>query len=126
MREGQKLRACSTDLGWDSRCDTESNCCVSRKPSYAAALKNKNNEWQLEFSMDDHILPLDMTIYGAVHQHESRKTSGTPAQTNYWQNVYTVKYKKVFGPRQAPERESVYNYASEGALTVSTFDSSTR
>lgn len=54
--------------------------------------------------MDDHVLPLDMTIYGAVHQHESRKTSGAPVQTNIiWQGVYTVKYKKVTGPREAPE-----------------------
>lgn len=74
------------------------------KPSYAAALKNKPSDWQLEFSMDDHVLPLDMTIYGAVHQHESRKTSGAPVQTNIiWQGVYTVKYKKVTGPRQVPE-----------------------
>lgn len=69
------------------------------KPSYAAALKNKPTDWHLEFSMDEHVLPLDMTVYGAVHQHEARKTSGPPIPPNLiWQGVYTVKYKKVSGP----------------------------
>ncbi|KAI5117508.1 hypothetical protein M0805_003913 [Coniferiporia weirii] len=75
-----------------------------RKPSYAAALKNKGSDWHLEFNMDGHILPLDMTIYGAVHQHEARKSPGGTIPSNMiWQGVYTVKYKKVTGPRQVTE-----------------------
>ncbi|KAH9172968.1 hypothetical protein EDB89DRAFT_1961917 [Lactarius sanguifluus] len=45
----------------------------SGKGSYASALKAKQTDWHLEFSMDDHPLPLDLTIYGAIHQHELRK-----------------------------------------------------
>ncbi|KAI0055420.1 hypothetical protein BV25DRAFT_1921851 [Artomyces pyxidatus] len=48
-------------------------CDASGKNSYAAALKTKPSDWHLEFSMDDHPLPLDLTIYGAIHQHELRK-----------------------------------------------------
>lgn len=49
--------------------------------------------------MDDHVLPLDLTIYGAVYQHDSRKTSGPPLNPNaIWSGVYTVKFKKVAGP----------------------------
>ena len=49
--------------------------------------------------MDDNILPLDMTIYGAVHQHEVRKATGPLTPPNLiWQGVYTVKYKKITGP----------------------------
>lgn len=70
------------------------------KASYAAALKNKASDWTLEFSMDDQLLPLDMTIYGAVHQHEARKAGAPTAPSNaIWQGVYTVKYKKISAAR---------------------------
>lgn len=51
--------------------------------------------------MDDHALPLDMTIYGAVHHHMARK--GTPVMplSNLWNGVYTIKFKKVPGPAPA-------------------------
>ncbi|THU92737.1 hypothetical protein K435DRAFT_671560 [Dendrothele bispora CBS 962.96] len=73
------------------------------RPSYAAALKTKPSDWHLEFAMDDHVLPLDLTIYGAIHQHEMRKNAG-PLQPNLvWQGVYTVKFKKVTGPLPSSE-----------------------
>ena len=74
------------------------------KASYAAALKAKPTDWHLEFSMDDHTLPLDLTIYGAIHQHEIRKKTGAATSLNMiWQGVYTVKFKKVPGPTLSPE-----------------------
>ncbi|KAI0738636.1 hypothetical protein C8Q80DRAFT_1206571 [Daedaleopsis nitida] len=71
------------------------------KTSYAAALKTKPSDWHLEFFMDDHKLPLDLTIYGAIHQHEMRKhrASGSPfVPSMIWQGVYSIKFKKVPGP----------------------------
>ncbi|KAI1791847.1 hypothetical protein LXA43DRAFT_380217 [Ganoderma leucocontextum] len=71
------------------------------KTSYAAALKAKPSDWHLEFFMDDHKLPLDLTIYGAIHQHEMRKNkaSGSPfVPSMIWQGVYSIKFKKVSGP----------------------------
>jgi E3 ubiquitin-protein ligase TRIP12 len=69
------------------------------KTSYAAALKAKPLDWHLEFSMDDHVLPLDLTIYGAIHQHEARKSPGSSISPNLiWQGVYSIKFKKVAGP----------------------------
>ena len=69
------------------------------KVSYAAALKNKASDWHLEFSMDDHVLPLDLTIYGAIHQHEARKNSGAGASSSaIWQGVYPVKFRKIMAP----------------------------
>ncbi|KAF9047194.1 hypothetical protein BDZ89DRAFT_1058246 [Hymenopellis radicata] len=70
----------------------------SSKISYASALKTKPQDWHLEFSMDDHILPLDLTIYGAMHQHEMRKNAGPVSSAVIWQGIYTVKFKKVPGP----------------------------
>ncbi|KAG8896941.1 Ubiquitin fusion degradation protein 4, partial [Tulasnella sp. 408] len=68
------------------------------KTSYATALKTKPTDWHLEFSMEDHPLPLDMTVYGAVHQNLMRKESTVPPLSTLWNNIYTVKFKKVPGP----------------------------
>lgn len=77
---------------------------TASKLSYASAVRARPVDWHLEFTMDDHALPLDMTIYGAVHQHELRKSNGSPMPLNLvWQGVYTVQYKKVPGPAPTPE-----------------------
>ena len=75
----------------------------ANKTSYAAALKTKPSDWHLEFSMDDHLLPLDLTIYGAIHQHEMRKKLGPVPSSSMWQGIYTVKFKKINGPPQSQE-----------------------
>lgn len=81
----------------------------SQRPSYAAAVKTRPSDWHLEFAMDGHVLPLDMTIYGAIHQHETRKSPGGVMPTNIWsRNDYTVKYKKVSGPRPVPDGETIF------------------
>lgn len=78
----------------------------AQKPSYAAALKNKPTDWHLEFAMDGHVLPLDMTIYGAIHQHESRKAGGNSVPLSMlYTSVFPVKYKKVTGPAPSSESE---------------------
>ncbi|KAG6869212.1 hypothetical protein C0993_009075 [Termitomyces sp. T159_Od127] len=73
------------------------------KASYAAALKAKPSDWHLEFSMDDHVLPLDLTIYGAIHQHEMRKKASASPPSMIWQGIYTIKFKKVHGPASASD-----------------------
>jgi E3 ubiquitin-protein ligase TRIP12 len=74
------------------------------KASYAAALKAKPTDWHLEFEMDDNVLPLDLTIYGAIHQHQIRKTgSSSVSPTLIWQGIHTIKFKKVVGPAPGPE-----------------------
>ncbi|KAF8605840.1 hypothetical protein BDV93DRAFT_469584 [Ceratobasidium sp. AG-I] len=105
----------------------------SSKFSYAAALKAKPSDWHLEFSMDGHVLPLDTTIYGAVHHHEARRAavSGSASASaasasiaglsapSLWQGVYTVKYKKVPGPPPAQTGTRVEAVATtESALSA--------
>lgn len=75
----------------------------SIRTSYAAALKAKPTDWHLEFSMDDNVLPLDLTIYGAIHQSETRKKGGVVQPSMIWQGIYTVKFKKVSGPLPSSE-----------------------
>ncbi|KAG8770191.1 Ubiquitin fusion degradation protein 4 [Ceratobasidium sp. 428] len=86
--------------------------------------------------MDDHVLPLDTTIYGAVHHHEARRAAAAAAATSgstsgpsagiaalgapsLWQGVYTVKYKKVPGPPPAQSGNRVEAVpTSESALSA--------
>lgn len=79
---------------------------LSSRASYAAALKAKPTDWHLEFSMDDQILPLDLTIYGAIHQHEMRKKTGATPLNMIWQGMYTIKFKKISGPIPSSEGRS--------------------
>ncbi|KAF9269117.1 hypothetical protein L218DRAFT_1040523 [Marasmius fiardii PR-910] len=89
------------------------------RPSYAAALKTKPTDWHLEFVMDDHVLPLDLTIYGAIHQHEMRKTTGSLPPSMLWQGIYTIKFKKVPGPLTSPDSKA-YNAESSVKARSST------
>ncbi len=68
------------------------------KGSYASALKSKPTDWHIQFSMDDNDLPLDMTVYGAVHQHIMRGDDSAALLSNLWNGVYTIKFQKVPGP----------------------------
>lgn len=77
------------------------------KASYATAVKTQPSDWHLQFSMDDLALPLDLTIYGAIHQHELRKNMGSAPLSLIWQGVYTVKFKKVPGPLSSSESTAV-------------------
>lgn len=58
--------------------------------------------------MDDQVLPLDLTIYGAIHQHEMRKKTGATPPSMIWQGVYTIKFKKVSGPAPSADSKSTY------------------
>src|SRR5258707_5888055 len=79
------------------------------RSSYASAVKAPPNDWHIEFTIEGHPIPLDTTVYGAIHQHEARK-SNKPSQYlgTIWAGVHTVKFKKIPGP--APVVNSTYNH----------------
>ena len=83
----------------------------AQKASYASALKAKPTDWHLEFSIDGHEIPLETTIYGAIHQHEARRSIKPSMYMNtIWSSVYTIKFKKVSGPPPLPEGLSLLNW----------------
>lgn len=86
------------------------------KTSYATALKAKPTDWHLEFFMDDHPLPLDMTVYGAVHQHVMRQEATVPPLSTLWNNIYTVKFKKVPGPVPVEGKHSARSSRKSGLI----------
>ena len=75
---------------------------ASASGSYSSALKAKPSDWHLEFSIGGQALPLDTTIYGAIHQHESRSGTTNGLQRGVWSGVYTISFKKVNGPAPPP------------------------
>lgn len=76
------------------------------RSSYASALKAKPTDWHLEFSIEGHPISLETTIYGAIHQHEARRsTKPSMYLSAIWSSVYTIKFKKVPGPSPLPESE---------------------
>lgn len=94
------------------------------RASYAAALKAKPTDWHLEFSMEGNVLPLDLTIYGAIHQQETRKSQGTPFSTAMiWQGVHTIKFKKVPGPAPSPDARNEENPVSRSRSVSPSFAS---
>jgi E3 ubiquitin-protein ligase TRIP12 len=90
--------------------DAQSEPSSSARASYAAAIKSKPVDWHLEFSIEDHPISLETTIYGAIHQHEARKAMKPPLNLSaIWSAVYTIKFKKVPGPSPIPESEIIIN-----------------
>ncbi|KAJ3740710.1 hypothetical protein EV360DRAFT_90398 [Lentinula raphanica] len=79
---------------------------TSSRPSYAFASRAKPTDWHLEFAMDDHVLFLDLTIYGAIHQHEMRKKTGATPPSLFWHGVYTIKFKKIPCPAPISDNKS--------------------
>ncbi|PWN42440.1 hypothetical protein IE81DRAFT_123341 [Ceraceosorus guamensis] len=74
------------------------------KGSYASAVQKKPTDWHLEFKFDGKDVSLASTIYQAVHNFEmtpARQASGLGRYV--WNNVYTVRYKKVEGPQPATD-----------------------
>lgn len=85
--------------------DAASDAAAARG-SYASALKAKPVDWHLEFSLEGHPISLETTVYGAIHQHEARKSSKpAPNLAAIWSSLYTIKFKKVPGPAPLPGSE---------------------
>ena len=72
---------------------------TGRAMSYAAAIQTVPQDWHIEFSIDDHPIPNETTIYRAVHQSKSKLLD--PSNRNIWSTIHTVKFKRVPGPPPA-------------------------
>ena len=77
---------------------------AGRAMSYAAAIQSVPQDWHIEFSIDDHPVPNETTIYRAVHYNHSQ--SADPSPRNVWSAIHAVKFKRVPGP-PLPESSSL-------------------
>lgn len=81
---------------------------AAKKPSYADAANTaieKATDFHLEFRLDGELLPMEMTVYGACHQYEARRSSdGQPNPHAVWNGNYTITYRKIPGKRPVQGR----------------------
>ncbi|KAG8830175.1 Ubiquitin fusion degradation protein 4 [Serendipita sp. 399] len=86
---------------------------TSAKMSYAGAALSaveKATDFHLEFRLNDEVVPTDMTIYGACHHLEHRRSlDGQPNPHAVWNGNYTITFRKVPGKRPAKDQSDEEN-----------------
>ncbi|KAF8422650.1 hypothetical protein EV426DRAFT_161329 [Tirmania nivea] len=70
----------------------------SKAMSYAQAI-NAPQDWHIEFSIGDHVISNDTTIYRAV-QMSRTDADGEPNFRNVWSSVHPIKFRRAPGPAQ--------------------------
>ncbi|KAI5922840.1 E3 ubiquitin-protein ligase UPL3 [Camillea tinctor] len=86
----------------------------SRPLSYAAAIQSVPQDWHIEFSLDDRVIPNETTIYRAVHNSSS--PTDEHLNRSVWSAVHTIKFRRVKGP---PPAEPIgFASSSDGASDV--------
>ncbi|KAI2472803.1 hypothetical protein F4781DRAFT_290872 [Annulohypoxylon bovei var. microspora] len=72
---------------------------ASRPLSYAAAIQAVPQDWHIEFSLDDRVIPNETTIYRAVH------SIANPVEDHLgrsvWSTMHVIKFRRVPGPPPA-------------------------
>ncbi|KAI0421663.1 HECT-domain-containing protein [Xylaria grammica] len=71
----------------------------SRPLSYAAAIQSVPQDWHIEFSLGERVIPNETTIYRAVHN-----TPSPPADhlsRSVFSTIHTIKFRRVSGPPPA-------------------------
>lgn len=79
---------------------------TARPISYAAAIQATPQDWHIEFSLGDQVIPNETTIYRAVHSGaHAIEEHGT---RSVWSSIHSIRFKRVSGP-PPPEISSLSN-----------------
>ncbi|KAF4460066.1 E3 ubiquitin- ligase TRIP12, partial [Fusarium albosuccineum] len=84
----------------------------SRPMSYASALQAVPQDWHIEFSLDDKLIPNETTIYRAVHT--SASNSDEHVSRSIWSTVHPIKFKRVPGPPPVESLSFTSNAEADG------------
>ncbi|KAF4452694.1 E3 ubiquitin-protein ligase TRIP12 [Fusarium austroafricanum] len=84
----------------------------SRSMSYASALQAVPQNWHIEFSLDNKLIPNETTIYRAVHT--SASNSDEHLSRSLWSTVHPIKFKRVPGPPPAESLSFSSNTEADG------------
>ncbi|KAI0450941.1 HECT-domain-containing protein [Xylaria acuta] len=71
----------------------------SRPLSYAAAIQSVPQDWHIEFSLGDRVIPNETTIYRAVHNNPSPPADHL--SRSVFSTIHTIKFRRVSGPPPA-------------------------
>ncbi|OTB09603.1 hypothetical protein M426DRAFT_316152 [Hypoxylon sp. CI-4A] len=79
---------------------TPSVAAPPRPQSYAAAIQSIPQDWHIEFSLNDRVIPNETTIYRAVH-NASSSTVDDHLGRSVWSTMHNIKFRRVPGPPPA-------------------------
>jgi len=86
----------------------------SRPQSYAAAIQSVPQDWHIEFSLDNKVIPNETTIYRAVHK--SAAASDDQASRGAWSAVHSIKFRRMPGP---PPAETIgFGHVNESSADI--------
>ncbi|KAI0204553.1 HECT-domain-containing protein [Astrocystis sublimbata] len=71
----------------------------SRPLSYAAAIQSTPQDWHIEFSLGDRVIPNETTIYRAVHNTPTPQADHL--SRSVFSTIHTIKFRRVPGPPPA-------------------------
>ncbi|CAM1505703.1 Fc.00g113400.m01.CDS01 [Cosmosporella sp. VM-42] len=84
----------------------------ARPMSYASALQAAPQDWHIEFTLDNKLIPNETTIYRAVHA--SAANSDDHPSRSIWSAVHPITFKRVPGPAPAETISFTSNAEAEG------------
>lgn len=79
--------------------------------SYASALQAVPQDWHIEFSFDNRMIPNETTIYRAVHTSTSNNSDDLLSRS-IWSTTHPIKFRRVPGP--PPTESQAFGTNSEG------------
>ncbi|KAH8816204.1 E3 ubiquitin-protein ligase UPL3 [Xylogone sp. PMI_703] len=81
----------------------------SKPMSYAAAIQAVPQDWHIEFSLDEKVIPNETTIYRAVHNISG--SADEQASRSVWSAIHPIKFKRVAGP--PPPEQSSFTHSAD-------------
>ncbi|KAK2594683.1 Ubiquitin fusion degradation protein 4 [Conoideocrella luteorostrata] len=82
--------------------------------SYASALQSVPQDWHIEFSLDNKVIPNETTIYRAVHT--STSSSEELVSRSIWSATHPIKFRRVPGPPSTEPVSFVSNSDGDGEM----------
>jgi E3 ubiquitin-protein ligase TRIP12 len=86
----------------------------SRQASYSSILQSIPQDWYIEFTLDDRVIPNETTIYRAVHM--STSSSDDHSNKNIWSSTHPIKFRRVSGQPPAESRPTNFNIEADGEI----------
>ncbi|KAL7815479.1 hypothetical protein V8C44DRAFT_324685 [Trichoderma aethiopicum] len=87
----------------------------SRQPSYSSILQSVPQDWHIEFTLDDKVIPNETTIYRAVHM--STSSANDHSNKNIWSSTHPIKFRRVAGQPPAETKATNPNVETEPEAT---------
>ncbi|KYK60645.1 HECT-domain-containing protein [Drechmeria coniospora] len=82
--------------------------------SYASALQAVPQDWHIEYTLDDRVIPSETTIYRAVHT--STPSSDDLSSRSIWSATHPIRFRRVPGPPPTAPQSFGPNPEAEGEI----------